>query len=199
MCLGCLCCRQDLMLSVCLSLSITPRSRGFLGSGGCWRGDGEVMDVWGGDGTGGCLGRVSVVVDSVGHICFSCSGAAQTQQVRAGPTAGTQGRVWMDTPVGRSRSRGTFQPPQPLSLPSVRRSQLQPQPRRLHLSPHQPGCSSSERNQFHCTQKEASDSQLRGKIPPGAGTCADLAINRRLQMSNAYFIVLWYIFTQQLG
>lgn len=197
MCLGCLCCRQDLMLSVCLSLSITPRSRGFLGSRGCWRGDGEVMDVWGGDGTGGCLGRVSVVVDSVGHISFSCSGAAQTQQVRAGPTAGTQGRVWMDTPVGRSRSRGTFQPPQPLSLPSVRRSQ--PQPHRLHLSPHQPGCSSSERNQFHCTQKEASDSQLRGKIPPGAGTCADLAINRRLQMSNAYFIVLWYIFTQQLG
>lgn len=106
---------------------------GFLGRGHCRRGC-------------GCLGRVSVVVDSVGHVCFSCSGAAQTQQGRAGPTPGTQGRVWMDTPVGRSRRGGTFQLPQPLSLPSVGRSQ--PQPRRLlgncHLSPHQPGCSSSE-------------------------------------------------------
>lgn len=49
--------------------------------------------------------------------------AAQIQQVRAGPTPGSQGRVWVDTPAGRSRSRGTFQLPQPLSLPSVGWSQ----------------------------------------------------------------------------
>lgn len=153
-------------------------------------GEGTVPeDAWG----------VSVVVNSVGHICFSCSGAAQTQQVRAGPTPGTQGRVWMDTPVGRSRSRGTFQPP-PAPVPAHCETEPVPAPPPAwHLSPPQPGCSSSEGNQFLWTQKETSDSQLRGKIPPGAGTCADRVINRRLQMSNAYFIVLWYIFTQQLG
>lgn len=59
-------------------------------------------------------GDSAMVVDSVGFIRFSCRGAAQTQQVRAGPTPGTQGRVWMDTPVGR----GTFQLPQPCPCPA---------------------------------------------------------------------------------
>lgn len=137
MCLGCLCCRQDVVpLVPGPALSSGHRSRGLLGRGGCWRGHGCL-------GRGrcrrgcGCLGTVPwwwILLDS-----FAFPVVVQHKPSRSEP-APHQGRRagsgWTLQWAG-----GRFSSPS--HVPAQRGTEPAPAPPPAwHLSPHQPGCSS---------------------------------------------------------